>query len=100
MKIPLLDVVVGGHTHTFLYTPMGEDDIPEDTIQGTQYHCWHGFTENGPHWNFAQLWKLFSYITIRILKISFKNCVSSLLSMNYNSFLFTGPFDFAKAQNL
>jgi len=33
-NIPLLDIVVGGHSHTFLYTPMGEDDIPEDRIEG------------------------------------------------------------------
>ena len=39
-------------------------------------HSWHGFTENGPRWNIAQLWKLFSDITIRILTISFRNCVS------------------------
>ena len=44
----------------------------------------------------AQLWKLFSYITIRILK----NCVSSLLSTYYRGFLFTGTFDLTKAQSL
>ena len=41
-------------------------------------HSWHRFTNNG------QLWKLFSYITIRILKISFRNCVSSLLSTHFS----------------
>merc|ERR1719193_2100177 len=33
-EIPLLDIVVGGHSHTFLYTPLDEDDVPEDYIQG------------------------------------------------------------------
>ena len=28
-------------------------------------HSWHGFIENGPRQNIAQLWKLFSYIPIR-----------------------------------
>ena len=60
-------------------------------------HSWHGFTENGPCRNIAQLWKLFSYITIGILLISFRNCVSSLLSTHYRKFLFTGPFDLNKA---
>jgi hypothetical protein len=49
-------------------------------------HSWHGFSENGPRRNIAQLLKLFSYITIRILKISFRNCVSSLLSTHYRTF--------------
>ena len=34
--------------------------------------------------------EIFSYITIRLLKISFRKCVSSLLSTQY-TFLFTGP---------
>ena len=33
-NIPLLDIVIGGHSHTFLYTPLGDDDIPEDEIEG------------------------------------------------------------------
>ena len=33
-QIPLLDLVVGGHSHTFLYTPENEDDKPIDFIQG------------------------------------------------------------------
>ena len=32
-------------------------------------HSCHRFTENGPRRNIAQLWILFSYITIRILRI-------------------------------
>ena len=48
---------------------------------------WHGYTENGHRWSIAQLWKLFLYITNRILKISFRNCVSSLLSTHYMAFL-------------
>ena len=63
-------------------------------------HSWHGFTENGPQQNIAQLWKLFSYIKIRILKIIFRNCVYSILSAHYKTFLFTGPFDLTKAQSL
>ena len=39
-------------------------------------------------------------ITIRILKVPFRNCVSSLLSTHYRTFLFTGPFDLTKAQRL
>ena len=62
-------------------------------------HSCHGFTENGSRQNIAQLWKLFSYITIRILKISFRNCVSSLQSTHYRAFLFIGPFDLTKAFN-
>ena len=50
-------------------------------------HSWHGFAEKGSRWNIVQLWKLFSYITIRIFKISFRNCVSSLISMHYKTFL-------------
>ena len=46
-------------------------------------NSWHGFIGNGSRQNIAYLWKLFSYITIRILKISFRNCVSSLLSTHY-----------------
>ena len=59
---------------------------------------WHEFTENGPRRNIAQFWKLFSYITIRILKISFRNCVSSLLITHYRTFIFTGPFDLTKVK--
>ena len=33
-QVPLLDLVVGGHSHTFLYTPENEDDKPIDFIQG------------------------------------------------------------------
>jgi len=33
-QVPLLDLVVGGHSHTFLYTPVGESDVPEDYVQG------------------------------------------------------------------
>ena len=62
-------------------------------------HSWHEFIENGPRRNIAQLWKLFSYITIRILNLSSRNCVSSLLSTHYRTFLFT-DFDFTKAQSL
>jgi hypothetical protein len=58
------------------------------------------FTENGSRRNIAQLWKLFSYITIRILKISFRNCVSSSLCKHYMTFLFTGLFDLTKGQSL
>ena len=47
-----------------------------------------GFTENGQRWNIAQLWKLYLYISGGILKISFWNCVSSLLRMQYVSFYF------------
>ena len=39
-----------------------------------------------PYQNIAQRWKLSSYITIKILKISFRNCVSSLLSTHYKTF--------------
>ena len=39
-------------------------------------------------WNIAQLWKLFSYISGRILKISFWNCDSSLLRMHFAPFCF------------
>ena len=60
---------------------------------------YHGFTEDGSRRNIAQHWKLLLYITIRILKISFMNCVSSLLSTHYRAFLFTGQFDLTKAQN-
>ena len=63
-------------------------------------HSWNWFTENDPRRNIAQLWKLFSYITIMILKISFRNSLSSLLSSHYMTFLFTGPFDLTKAQSL
>ena len=57
-------------------------------------HSWHEFR------NTAQLWKLFSYITIRILKLSCRNCVSSLQSTHYRTFLFTGQFDLTRALNL
>ena len=33
-KVPLLDLVVGGHSHTFLYTPVNESDVPEDFVEG------------------------------------------------------------------
>ena len=70
-------------------------------VQQIKYaHSWHGSFENDPRQNIAQLWKLFSYITIMIFKISFRNCVSSLLSPHYRTFLFTGPFDLNKAQTL
>ena len=70
-------------------------------VQQIKYaHSWQGFSKNGPRRNIAQLWKLFSYLTIMILKISFRNCVSSLLSPHYKTFLFTGPFDLNKAQSL
>ena len=36
---------------------------------------------------------------LRILKLSFRNHVSSLLSTDYSAFLFTGPFYLAKAQS-
>ena len=51
------------------------------------YHSWHGFTENGPRRNITQPLKLFSYITLKILKISFKNYVSSLLSTHYRTYM-------------
>ena len=35
-----------------------------------------------------------------ILKISFRNSVSSVLSMHIKTFIFTGPFDLTKAQSL
>ena len=60
------------------------------------FHSWHGFTDNGPRQNIARLWKLFSYTTIRILKISPRNRVS-LPSTHYRAFLLTGPFDLTKA---
>ena len=41
-------------------------------------HSWHGFTKNGPRRNIAQLWKLFSYITIRIWKF-----LSGILFLHY-----------------
>ena len=62
-------------------------------------HSFHGFTENGPSRDIAQLWKLFSYITIRILKISFRNSVSSLISKHYFKGLFTGSFNLTLAQS-
>ena len=62
-------------------------------------HSWQ-FTENGTRRNIAQLWKLFLYITIRILKSSSRNCVSSLLSTHYKAFLSTYLFDLSKAQSL
>jgi hypothetical protein len=43
-------------------------------------------TENGLGWNSTQLWKLIPYIKIKILEISFRNCVSSLLSTHYSVF--------------
>ena len=55
------------------------------------------FSKNCLRWNIAQLWKLFSYITIRIMKIPLSNCVSSLLSTHYSVFPFTAPLDFANA---
>ena len=66
----------------------------------TGCHSWHRFTENGSCRNIAQLWKLISYDTIRILKISFRNCVTSSLSTHFIAFLFTGPFDLTKSQSL
>ena len=35
-----------------------------------------------------------------ILKISFRNCVSSLLSTHYTTFIFTGPFDLAAQKTI
>ena len=52
-----------------------------------------------PRRNIAQLLKLFSYITIGSLKISFRNCVSTLLSTHCKTFVFTGPFDLTRAFN-
>ena len=43
---------------------------------------------------------IFVHYKIRISKISFRNCVSLLLSTHYRAFLFTGPFDLTKAQSL
>ena len=63
------------------------------------YHSWHRFTENGRRRNIAQLWTLIYYITIWIFKISFRECVSSLLSTHYRTFIFTGPLDLSKAHN-
>ena len=51
----------------------------------------------------AKCWSIFEYllyITIRIFKISIRNCVSSFLSTHYRTFLFTGQFDLTKAQSL
>ena len=55
-----------------------------------------GFTENSLRWYFAQFWKLFLYITNRILEISFR------ISTHYSAFLFThliypNPRDFITA---
>ena len=58
------------------------------------HHSWHKFTENGPHPNITQLWKLYSYITIRNFSISYRNCVSSLLSAHYSTFIFTNSIRF------
>ena len=33
-QVDLLDLVVGGHSHTFLYTPTGPDDTPPETPAG------------------------------------------------------------------
>jgi len=33
-QVPLLDLVVGGHSHTFLYTPIDESDVPQDYVEG------------------------------------------------------------------
>ena len=63
-------------------------------MQKPCYNTADRFTENGPLRNIAQLWKLFSYITIRILKISL------LLSTHFKAFLFTGLLDLIKAQCL
>jgi hypothetical protein len=38
-------------------------------------------------------------IIIRILKISFRNCVSSLLSTHCRTFIFTGPFDLTRCSS-
>ena len=42
----------------------------------------------------------FRTLQLGILKISFRNCVSALLSTQYRTFHFRGPFDLAKAQSL
>ena len=50
------------------------------------YILWHACTvwlKMSRRWNITQLWKLFSYNSVRILKISFWNCVSSLLSTSF-----------------
>ena len=78
-----------------------ESSTPRQNIQSVKKLLLpHRFTENGSRWNIAQLWKLFSYITIRNLKISYRNCASSSLCTHFRTFLFTGPFDLTKAQNL
>ena len=51
----------------------------------------YGYTKNGSRQNIAQLW---------ILKISFRNFVSSLLSTHYRAILLTDSFDLTKAQSL
>ena len=51
-----------------------------ETQERENPHSWHEFIEKGPRPIIAQLWKLFSCIIIRILKISFWNCDFSLLS--------------------
>jgi 5'-nucleotidase len=33
-QVELLDIVVGGHSHTFLYTPTGDEDTPPEEPEG------------------------------------------------------------------
>ena len=46
----------------------------------------------------VKLLNLKLFLFIPILKISSRNCVSSLLSAHYRTFLFTGQFDLTKTQ--
>ena len=50
--------------------------------------CLYGLAQMCRRWNIAQLWSFFWYILGRILKISFWNYVSSLLSMHFTLFYF------------
>ena len=48
------------------------------------------------NWNIDQLWKFFSYFSGRILKISFWNYVSSLLSKHFTLFYFYRSIRFSQ----
>ena len=51
----------------------------------------YGFTDNGLRWNIAQLWKSYFLHYNWDFEISFRRCVSSLLSTHYNAFLLQAP---------
>ena len=48
--------------------------------------------------NCANLLKMVHIEILQNFEISYKNCVSSLLSKQYSAFLITDPFDLAKVQ--